>query len=488
MALKKRYKGKYQRGGTTPDPRNVADFYLGKPEVSYKPTRFDSNYKQGTSETGNNMVRNVLTYFTGAGFNKNERPESQYRPSKETDPSAKYYTYPYLKNDVMQDLTDGSYSEKINWQQQNFKKENPAYIPLEIKDKTFDEYYNYLSNSPKKMAPHSGSSINLGHYQLAPGKDETGRYLSVYDKYDWNLLEQMGIEGNSWEIYDRIYEDEWNKIKPKKQMGGDMKSILGYSKNSPYQNDPFIDIFTPRGLIDMSNTPKDLIGIDNKGNKKKMKAFSKNPYKFEGDIVREMPARNPYQMGGISNDQLYSYLFDDDEEEEIIQPEEPMEIEDEDKAPSLLKNERLLQQRVESDLAMEQAELSFENPYRRKPDMFGNALFDEEEEDLPTSYTGQISSGKWGNQNIGQYGQKIIGEVTNALGYTPQFNSIFRDAKQQQQLVKQGIGAKNSYHLTGDAVDMKPADWNNLPQEKKMYFRANYDVVYHNNHYHIEPK
>lgn len=76
----------------------------------------------------------------------------------------------------------------------------------------------------------------------------------------------------------------------------DLKSILGYSKGSPYANNPFLDIFTPEGLIDMSNTPKDLLGIDNKGNKKKMKANNKNPYKFEGDMVREVPM----QTGGIT--------------------------------------------------------------------------------------------------------------------------------------------------------------------------------------------
>lgn len=75
----------------------------------------------------------------------------------------------------------------------------------------------------------------------------------------------------------------------------DLKSILGYSVGSPYRGNPYIDINTPGGLIDMSNTNIDLIGIDNKGNKKKMKAGRKNPYRFEGDIVREFPM----QTGGF---------------------------------------------------------------------------------------------------------------------------------------------------------------------------------------------
>lgn len=71
----------------------------------------------------------------------------------------------------------------------------------------------------------------------------------------------------------------------------DLISLLGYSKGSPYAHNPYLDIHTPEGLIDMSNTPFDLIGIDNLGNKKKMKAGAKNPYRFEGNVVREIPMK-----------------------------------------------------------------------------------------------------------------------------------------------------------------------------------------------------
>lgn len=73
-------------------------------------------------------------------------------------------------------------------------------------------------------------------------------------------------------------------------------SILGYQRGSPFAGNPYLDINTPTGLIDMSNTPVDLIGIDNRGNKKKMKAGRRNPYKFEGDVVREYRM----QQGGVT--------------------------------------------------------------------------------------------------------------------------------------------------------------------------------------------
>lgn len=263
----------------------------------------------------------------------------------------------------------------------------------------------------------------------------------------------------------------------------DLQSIMGYANNSPYRNNPYLDIKTPEGVITMENTDMDLLGIDNLGNKKLMKAKSKNPYKFEGNIVREIPIRlNPYQAGGLTNNQILGYLFDDEDDD--IQQSPIIHEEDEDKQPALLKNEKLIRQREADDLAMEQANMLWENPY----DSDDRDMDFEDDLNSYSTYSESISSGKWGNKNIGEYGAKIVSEISSALGYMPSFTSIYRDKNQQDKLVKQGVGVKNSYHLTGNAVDMKISDWNNLPDEKKMYFRANYDVIYHNNHYHIEPK
>lgn len=69
----------------------------------------------------------------------------------------------------------------------------------------------------------------------------------------------------------------------------DYKSKLGYSKGSPYANNPFLDIFTPEGVIDMSNTPQDVLGIDEYDNAIMMKANDPSPYQFQGQMVREIP-------------------------------------------------------------------------------------------------------------------------------------------------------------------------------------------------------
>lgn len=96
----------------------------------------------------------------------------------------------------------------------------------------------------------------------------------------------------------------------------DLQSIMGYRRDSPFKNNPYLDISTEDGIIDMSHTDIDLLGVDNMGNKKIMKAGMTNPYKFEGDIVREYPM----QKGGFSKKQFYDYLFKDDEDEKEEPP------------------------------------------------------------------------------------------------------------------------------------------------------------------------
>lgn len=51
----------------------------------------------------------------------------------------------------------------------------------------------------------------MGHYKVDCGQDERGYYLSYYDKWDLDIpLEQSGLFGKPFEIYDRIYYDPNN--------------------------------------------------------------------------------------------------------------------------------------------------------------------------------------------------------------------------------------------------------------------------------------
>lgn len=123
------------------------------------------------------------------------------------------------------------------------------------------------------------------------------------------------------------------------------------------------------------------------------------------------------------------------------------------------------------------------------------AKYDMQQEQLAQSLVAMEDEGDFSNENIyssqsgtGRYGQQIMSELSSSLGYKPVANSIFRTPEKQEELIKQGFGVKNSFHLTGDAVDLKPEDWKKVPDMVKSKMKGKYDVVSHNNHIHIEPK
>lgn len=113
-----------------------------------------------------------------------------------------------------------------------------------------------------------------------------------------------------------------------------LQSLLGYSKDSPFAGNPYLDIHTPEGLIDMSNTPIDLMGVDMiSGKKKIMKAGRKNPYLFDSHLVREIPM----QRGGniFSKKDVLDFLFEDEgpKKEEIMAPSEAAVPQEEQQQP-----------------------------------------------------------------------------------------------------------------------------------------------------------
>lgn len=161
-----------------------------------------------TSESLNELFSNMSSYFLGT---KNPYTiPSPYRPSQAKDPKAQYTTWKYLRNDVKDDLLRDKHVQIINEREAKRADKDPKYLPTYIRNKDFGEYYEYYKNSPNSSGV-SGSSINLGKYRMTAGEDKRGRYLSVHDTYDWDMFEGLGL--HPFETYDRIYEDEWDKLK-----------------------------------------------------------------------------------------------------------------------------------------------------------------------------------------------------------------------------------------------------------------------------------
>lgn len=226
----------------------------------------------------------------------------------------------------------------------------------------------------------------------------------------------------------------------------------------------------------MSETEMDLLGMDETGDIKLMKAGSKNPYKFKGKTVREIPLSNPYQMGGFTYSDLFNFLFEGDDEKSTSQ-QVPTAPSTEEVDEDLYRSQR---KKLDDEYSYYESLLTAtSNPYRV-----------QSRPNNQSSYTGEIlSSGQYGNQNVGDYGKEIYGNLATDLGYAPVANSIFRSKQQQEALIASGApAAKNSWHLSGNAIDLKPADWNKLSKSQQQFYKTNYSVVYHNNHYHIEPK
>lgn len=252
----------------------------------------------------------------------------------------------------------------------------------------------------------------------------------------------------------------------------DKKSILGYANGSPYRKNKSIQINSPEGLIDMGNTSIPLYAEDETGYSKYLPPYS-GMHQFPGKrIVERRFHNNPYQKGG----NVYDFLFEDDEDDEDTKDNTYEEDEPPVTAPSteeLPQYQQSMEDDSEYQMSLMMAMQSYNDPFASRKQYQSSPHGSE-----------IMSSGKYGNQNVGEYGRQIYGQLSEDLGYSPVANSIYRDPSQNTAVG----GVKNSYHLTGNAIDLKPADWNKLTKEKQAFYRNNYDVVYHNNHYHIEPR
>lgn len=179
-----------------------------------------------SSENIEEMLSNNISYFTG--LTNSSQWNSPYKPTISKDKNIQYKTYQYLREDVLKDLIESNHDKVVNSAQDNWKKQKPNYNPVYYDGSSFGSYYNMKKATGNKINPQ-GSSINLGKYKTDVGEDDRGRYISVSDTFDYNSLKGLGFKGNPSEIYDRIYEDEWNeylKQMNKYQKGGTLKDQL----------------------------------------------------------------------------------------------------------------------------------------------------------------------------------------------------------------------------------------------------------------------
>lgn len=130
----------------------------------------------------------------------------------------------------------------------------------------------------------------------------------------------------------------------------DIKSLMGYQRNSPYRGNPFIDINTPEGLIDMSSTDIPLLGVDETGFSKILPPGS-GMHKFRGTKVREIPMK---QMGGLTQQDLLEFIFSDDTDQPVTQsPVEEQTVQQTSQGPDVraLQNEQDYQQALDIALS-----------------------------------------------------------------------------------------------------------------------------------------
>lgn len=122
-----------------------------------------------------------------AYFLRHDLPEqytSRYRPSTASDPDARYHTFPGLRQKVAENVS--------------------------TLGRTFDEVHRALGDRGNQR--RLMDAWELGNFRATPGRDDRGRYISFYDRYDWDALPV----GRPVEIYDRIYEDEYAPGTPRR--------------------------------------------------------------------------------------------------------------------------------------------------------------------------------------------------------------------------------------------------------------------------------
>jgi hypothetical protein len=183
------------------------------------------------------------------------------------------------------------------------------------------------------------ADILMGTHNVVKGKDDKGEYLKYYDRFDFDPTKHANqfidknfnpsvakylkkatpvldkLESaifNPFELEDKVYYDPKTKLRsdivlqqnkqkvnpfgstaipPELKSGGSI-SQQGYRDDSPYRNRESIDIHSPNGLIDMSET-----GMPILANGRYLPPYS-GMHQFEPGVVRE---ERIMQSGGMSS-------------------------------------------------------------------------------------------------------------------------------------------------------------------------------------------
>lgn len=203
------------------------------PTYTNQETSFDFSNTGDVGETtlspDNRTFRSDdLLYGKALGQEGANLPESKYRPAEGTkeyssDPTAKYYSISQLVD--LQQLLNAAYDPP---------HQASHYVNMPFKDSPYPYTQFRPSEQPEYFDP-------IANYTTRKGEDEKGKYISYYDKYDFNnpLLNSLT---EPYEIYDRIYYTEdpkTGKYIPQKRKGGSLpKAQEGNGDNTYYTSDP----------------------------------------------------------------------------------------------------------------------------------------------------------------------------------------------------------------------------------------------------------
>lgn len=154
--------------------------------------------EEGTTKNKNKKIlREALNNkYYGLDYNKDIVTESPYKPSDAKDKNAVYYTLKGKESEV---------SRK----------------GLKDKYENFEKFYNNFKGGKRVGASEVGGSgilSQFGKFKMSSGEDENGKYVSFYDIWDIDppMLKDRGIDLNKlnypFEVYDRIYEKDFNKF------------------------------------------------------------------------------------------------------------------------------------------------------------------------------------------------------------------------------------------------------------------------------------